>query len=284
MADFQPDCESAEELYGQLMELNFLEISERLVRFINQYCLVLDHRILQDIGKIKGMCEAIENKAWKYVRKARNFAKKNHKTADRLDIGFGDDIPGVYSKVTRDISNISRLVEEKLDEATQSFHEASLAKICAIPVLGMIAGPAIRASQFADTEPHTFGKVRAGCAGFVAGIFEGALSTVTLGVTMAVAHSDEKRYAEQRKEYEEIIAILEQFRNSVSRHNVLLRSIRSLVSKLPERYIDGKEGLERGEDLKDHQINLFQEARVNIAAACDVYIAYMLSRKIERKI
>ena len=284
MADFQPDCESAEELYGQLMELNFLEISERLARFINQYCLVLDHRILQDIGKIKGMCEAIENKAWKYVRKARNFAKKNHKTADRLDIGFGDDIPGVYSKVTRDISNISRLVEEKLDEATQSFHEASLAKICAIPVLGMIAGPAIRASQFADTEPHTFGKVLASCAGFVAGMFEGALSTVALGVPLAVAHSNEKRYAEQRTEYEEIKAILEQFRNSVSRHNVLLRSIRSLVSKLPERYIDGKEGLERGEDLKDYQINLFQEARVNIAAACDVYIAYMLSRKIERKI
>ena len=284
MADFQPDCESAEELYGQLMELNFLEISERLARFINQYCLVLDHRILQDIGKIKGMCEAIENKAWKYVRKARNFAKKNHKTADRLDIGFGDDIPGVYSKVTRDISNISRLVEEKLDEATQSFHEASLAKICAIPVLGMIAGPAIRASQFADTEPHTFGKVLASCAGFVAGMFEGALSTVALGVPLAVAHSNEKRYAEQRTEYEEIKAILEQFRNSVSRHNVLLRSIRSLVSKLPERYLDGKEGLERGEDLKDYQINLFQEARVNIAAACDVYIAYMLSRKIERKI
>ena len=284
MADFQPDCESAEELYGQLMELNFLEISERLARFINQYCLVLDHRILQDIGKIKGMCEAIENKAWKYVRKARNFAKKNHKTADRLDIGFGDDIPGVYSKVTRDISNISRLVEEKLDEATQSFHEAKLTKICAVPVLGMIAGPAIRASQFADTEPHTFGKVLASCAGFVAGMFEGALSTVALGVPLAVAHSNEKRYAEQRTEYEEIKAILEQFRNSVSRHNVLLLSIRSLVSKLPERYIDGKEGLERGEDLKDHQINLFQEARVNIAAACDVYIAYMLSRKIERKI
>ena len=284
MADFQPHCESAEELYGQLMELNSLEISERLARFINQYSLVLDHQILEDIGKIKGMCEAIENKAWKYVRKARNFAKKNHETADRLDIGFGYNIPGVYSKVTRDISNISRLVEEKLDEATQYFHEAKLAKICAIPVLGMIAGPTIRASQFADTEPHTFGKVLASCAGFGAGMFEGALSTVTLGVPMAVAHSNEKRYAEQHKEYEEIKGILEQFRNSVSRHNVLLGSMRSLVSKLPERYIDGEEGLERGEDLKDYQINPFQEARVNIAAACDVYIAYILSRKIERRI
>ena len=190
----------------------------------------------------------------------------------------------MYSNVTLDISNISGLVEEKINQATQSFHEAKLAKICAIPVLGMIAGPIIRASQFADTEPHTFEKVLASCAGFVAGIFEGVLSTVALGVPMAFAHSDEKRYAEQRKEYEEIKAILEQFRNSVSRHNVLLRSIRSLVSKLPERYIDGKEGLERGEDLKDYQINPFQEARVNIAAACDVYIAYMLFRKIERRI
>ena len=142
----------------------------------------------------------------------------------------------------------------------------------------------IRAFQFADTEPHTFGKVRASCAGFVAGMFEGALSTVTLGVPMAVAHSDEKRYAEQRKEYEEIKAILEQFRNSVSRHNVLLRSIRSLVSKLPERYIDGKEGLERGEDLKGYPIKPFEVALVNIAAACDVYMAYMLSRNIERGI
>ena len=284
MADFQPDCESAEELYGQLMELNSLEISKRLACFVNQYSLALDHQILEDIGKIKDMCEAIENEAWKYVRKARNFAKKTHKTADRLDIGSGDDISGMYSKVTRDISNISRLVEEKLDEATQSFHEAKLAKICAIPVLGMIAGPAIRAFQFADREPHTFGKVRASCAGFVAGMFEGALSTVALGVPMAFAHSDEKKYAEQRKEYEEIKAILEQFRNSVSRHNILLRSIRSLVSKLPERYIDGKEGLERGEDLKDYQINPFQEARINIAAACDVYIFYMLSRNIEGRI
>ena len=284
MADFQPDCESAKELYGQLMELNSLEISKRLARFRNQYSSALDHQILEDIGKIKGMCEAIENKALKYVRKARNFAKKNHKSADRLDIGFRDDISGVYSNVTLDISNISGLVEEKINQATQSFHEAKLAKICAIPVLGMIAGPVIRASQFADTEPHTFGKVLASCAGFVAGMFEGALSTVTLSVPMVEAHSNEKICAEQRKEYEEIKAILEQFRNSVSRHNVLLRSIRSLVSKLPERYIDGKEGLERGEDLKDYQINPFQEARVNIAAACDVYIAYMLFRKIERRI
>ena len=281
MADFQPDCESAEELYGQIMELNSLKISESLAGFINQYSLALDQQILQDIGKIKGMCEAIENEAWKYVRKARNFAKKNHETADGLDIGFRDDISGMYSKVTRDISKISRLVEKELDEATQSFHEAKLAKICAIPVLGMIAGPAIRASQFADTEPHTFEKVLASCAGFVAGMFEGALSTVTLGVPMVEAHSNEKIFAEQRKEYEEIKAILEQFRNSVSRHNVLLRSIRSLVSKLPERYIDGKKGLERGEDLKDNQINPFQEALVNIATACDVYIDYMRSRNIE---
>ena len=284
MADFQPDCESAKELYRQLTELNSLEISERLARFINQYCLALDHQILEDIRKIKGMCEAIENRAWKYVRKARNFAKKNHKTANRLDIGFGDDISGVYSKVTRDISNISRVVEEKLDKATQSFHEAKLAKICAIPVLGMIAGPAIRASQFADKETHTYEKVIASCAGFVVGMFEGVLSTVTLGGLMVLAHSNEKRVAEERKEYEEIKAILEQFRNSVSRHNVLLRSIRSLVSKLPERYIDGKEGLERGEDLKDYQINPFQETRNNIAAACDVYIFYMLSRNIEGRI
>ena len=284
MADFQPDCESAEELYGQIMELNSLIISESLAGIINQYSLALDHQILENIGEIKGMCEDIENEAWKYVRKARNFAKKTHKTADRLDIGSGDDISGMYSKVTRDISNISRLVEEKLDEATQSFHEAKLAKICAIPVLGMIAGPAIRASQYADTEPHTFEKAVTSCAGFVAGIFEGALSTVALGVPMAFAHSDEKKYAKQRKEYEEIKAILEQFRNSVSRHNILLRSIRSLVSKLPERYIDGKEGLERGEDLKDYQINPFQEARINIAAACDVYIFYMLSRNIEGRI
>ena len=284
MADFQPDCESAEELYGQIMELNSLIISESLAGFINQYSLALDHQILENIGKIKGMCEDIENEAWKYVRKARNFAKKTHKTADRLDIGSGDDISGMYSKVTRDISNISRLVEEKLDEATQSFHEAKLAKICAIPVLGMIVGPTIRASQYADTEPHTFEKAVASCAGFVAGIFEGALSTVALGVPMAFAHSDEKKYAKQRKEYEEIKAILEQFRNSVSRHNVLLRSIRSLVSKLPERYIDGKEGLERGEDLKDYPINPFEEALVNIAAACDVYIFYMLSRNIEGRI
>lgn len=281
MADSQPLCESAEELYGQIMELNSLEISERLGRFINQYSLALDDQILEDIGIIKGECEDIENIALKYVRKARNFAKKPHKTADRLDIGFRDDISGMYSKVTRDISNISRLVEEKLDEATRFFREAKLAKICAIPVLGMIAGPAIRASQFADTEPHTFEKVLASCTGFVAGFFEGALSTVTLGVPMAMAHSDEKRYAEERKKYEEIKAILEQFRNSVSRHNVLLRSIRSLVSKLPERYIDGKEGLERGEDLKDYQINPFQEALVKIAAACDVYIDYMRSRNIE---
>ena len=76
MADFQPDCESAKELYGQLMELNSLEISKRLARFRNQYSSALDHQILEDIGKIKGMCEAIENKALKYVRKARNFAKK----------------------------------------------------------------------------------------------------------------------------------------------------------------------------------------------------------------
>ena len=76
MADFQPDCESAEELYGQIMELNSLKISESLAGFINQYSLALDQQILQDIGKIKGMCEAIENEAWKYVRKARNFAKK----------------------------------------------------------------------------------------------------------------------------------------------------------------------------------------------------------------
>ena len=75
MADFQPDCESAEKLYDQLMELNSLEISERLARFINQYCLALDHQILEDIRRIKGVCEAIENRAWKYVRKARNFAK-----------------------------------------------------------------------------------------------------------------------------------------------------------------------------------------------------------------
>ena len=254
MADFQPDCESAEELYGQIMELNSLKISESLAGFINQYSLALDQQILQDIGKIKGMCEAIENEAWKYVRKARNFAKKNHKTADRVGIGFGDDISGMYSKVTQDISNISKLVEKKLDEI------------------------------FADTESHTFETSLSSCAGFVAGIFKGASSTVTLGVPMAVAHSDEERFAEQCDEYEEITAILEQFRNSVSRHNILLRSIRSLVSKLPERYIDGKEGLERGEDLKDYQINPFQEALVNIAAACDVYMAYMLSRNIERGI
>ena len=284
MADFQPHCESAEELYGQIMELNSLEISERLGRFINQYSLKLDHQILKDIGKIKGECEDIENIALKFVRKAKNFAEKNHETADGLDIDFRDDISGMYSKVTRDISDISRLVEKELDEATRSFHEAKLAKICAIPVLGMIAGPAIRASQFADTEPHTFGKVVASCAGFVAGMFEGALSTVTLGVRMAMAHSDEKKFAEQCEEYEEIKAILEQFRNSVSRYNVLLRSIRSLVSNLPESYIDDNEGLERGEDLKDYPINPFEKALVKIAAACDVYIAYMLSRNIERGI
>ena len=77
MADFQPDCESAEELYGQIMELNSLIISESLAGFINQYSLALDHQILENIGEIKGMCEDIENEAWKYVRKARNFAKKN---------------------------------------------------------------------------------------------------------------------------------------------------------------------------------------------------------------
>ena len=284
MADFQPHCESAEELYGQIMELNSLEISERLGRFINQYSLRLDHQILKDIGKIKGECDDIENIALKFVRKAKNLAEINHETADGLDIGFRDDISGIYSKVTRDISDISRLVEKELDEATRSIQEAKLAKICAIPVLGMIAGPVIRASQFADTEPHTFEKVLASCAGFVAGIFEGVLSTVALGVPMAFAHSDEKRYAEQRKEYEEIKAILEKFRNSVSRHNVLLRSIRSLVSKLPERYIDDEEGLERGEDLKDYPIKPFEKALVKIAAACDVYIAYMLSRNIERGI
>ena len=281
MADFQPDCESARELYGQIMELNSLEISERLARFINQYSPALERQIKVnpvDIGKIKGECEAIENIALKYVRKASNFAKKNHKTAD---IGFRADISGRYSKVTRDISDISRKVEEKIDETTQSFHEAKLANICAIPVLGMIAGPAIRASQFADKETHTYEKVIASCAGFVAGMFEGVLSTVTLGGLMVLAHSNEKRVAEERKEYEEIKAILEQFRNSVSRHNVLLRSIRSLVSKLPERYIDGKKGLERGEDLKDNQINPFQEALVNITTACDVYIDYMRSRNIE---
>ena len=281
MADFQPDCESARELYGQIMELNSLEISERLARFINQYSPALERQIKVnpvDIGKIKGECEAIENIALKYVRKASNFAKKNHKTAD---IGFRADISGRYSKVTRDISDISRKVEEKIDETTQSFHEAKLANICAIPVLGMIAGPAIRASQYADKETHTYEKVIASCAGFVVGMFEGVLSTVTLGGLMVLAHSNEKRVAEERKEYEEIKAILEQFRNSVSRHNDLLRSIRSLVSKLPERYIDGKKGLERGEDLKDNQINPFQEALVNITTACDVYIDYMRSRNIE---
>ena len=46
--------------------------------------------------------------------------------------------------------------------------------------------------------------------------------------------------------------------------------------------MDGKEGLERGEDLKGYPIKPFEEALVNIAAACDVYMAYMLSRNIER--
>ena len=45
MADFQPDCESAEELYGQIMELNSLKISESLAGFINQYSLALDQQI-----------------------------------------------------------------------------------------------------------------------------------------------------------------------------------------------------------------------------------------------
>ena len=85
-------------------------------------------------------------------------------------MGFGDDISGMHSKVTQDNSNISKLVEKKLDEA------------------------------FADTESHTFETFLSSCAGFVAEIFKGASSTVTLGVPMAVAHSDEERFAEQCEE------------------------------------------------------------------------------------
>ena len=85
-------------------------------------------------------------------------------------MGFGDDISGMHSKVTQDNSNISKLVEKKLDEA------------------------------FADTESHTFETFLSSCAGFVAEIFKGASSTVTLGVPMAVAHSDEKSFAEEFEE------------------------------------------------------------------------------------
>lgn len=62
------------------------------------------------------MCEVIENRVWKYVWKVRNFGKKNYKIVDRLVIGFGDDIFGVYLRVIWDIFNIFRLVEEKLDK------------------------------------------------------------------------------------------------------------------------------------------------------------------------
>ena len=143
------------------------------------------------------------------------------KTAKMLDESFRV-VVNKYSKCEQDISRISYQVQGKRDEAKGHSDEAETNGICSIPVFGMVAGPAIRASQFADAVSNPFGKVFAGCAGFVAGILGGAISTAMLGVPMAVAFSNEKKFTQLRREYEKIKAFLEKFDNLVSRHKDLI--------------------------------------------------------------
>lgn len=300
MEDLCQDYKSTVELYGklgdQIQELSTLAISKKLMGIKHQFSLVpnSDPQILQKISEVVGIYQVIENEAEHYVRRARNFAKENHliaeyvkegkrfydpmallenfdKTAKRLDESFTVVI-NKHSECINDLSTISDQVQGKRDEAKKLSNQAGIDGICLMPVVGMLAGPAIKASQFADKESHPFGKVLAGCAGFVGGIIAGALSTAMLGAPMALAFSDEEKFTQLSREYERIKVFLEQFDNLVSRHKDLLTEIRSRVSMLPDKYKDVKETLESGEELKKREIDLFQVACNNIIEACNNYL------------
>lgn len=302
MADFQQDYKLAVEFYdklgGEIQKLSNMKVSKRLTGFMNQVHSVTncDRQILLNIDKVVGMYQAIENEAEQYVRKARNFAQENHlvaenvkagkqffdslallenfdKTARRLDDVFKDVI-NKHSKVAQDVSDIHDQVGRKRDEAKDLSDEAEIDQLCTIPVLSLATTPVVRAFQFAEKVSNPYGKVLAGCAGFVAGILGGALSTAFLGLPMAAAHFSEKKFTELREEYGKIQAFLKQFDNLVKQHKDLLSEIRSRVSVLTDKYKDFKEDLERGEDLKHYQINLFQMACGNVTEACDIYLAH----------
>ena len=301
MAFFQKDYESAVKLYGelgsQIQELSTIKISRKARSLLTRVRSVsnCDPVILRDIGETVDIFQAIENEAEQYVRRARNFAKENHlvaenvkerkqffdpmallenfnKTSKRLDDSFKAVI-NKHSKVAQDISDISGKVSIKRNEAKKLSDQAEISRVCSIPVLSLITAPVFRATQYADAVSNPLGKTLAGCAGAVGGLLEGFFSTAMLGIPMAMAISNEKKFTELRKEYESMKEFLERFDKLVSRHKGLLSDLCSHVSMLPDKYTDVLEGLGRGESLEDYQIALFQIACNNIIDSCDVYIA-----------
>ena len=301
MADFQRDYESAVKLYGelgsQIQELSTIKISRKARSLLTRVRSVsnCDPGVLQDIGETVDIFQAIENEAEQYVRRARNFAKENHlvaenvkerrqffdsmallenfnKTSKRLNDSF-KAVTSKHSKVGQDISDISTKVKIKRDEAEELSDRTEINGICPIPVLSLITSTVYGAFQFADAVYSPLRNALAGFTGAVAGLLGGAISTAEVGTPMTVALSNENKFPEMRQEFESMKEFLERFDKLVSRHKDLLSDLCSHVSLLPDKYTNDLEGLERAENLKDYQIDLFQRACNNIIDACDVYIA-----------
>lgn len=298
---FQTNFEKAVTLYGTVASnirglADSGNISRQVIEFSNEYSSLqnVNPQMLQNIKTVAEKYQQLDLETRKYVGQTKTFAQDNirvaqnvlkgeqyskpesilkyfKKTAERLDKAF-EVVLDKYCKVYTEIINITSEAKREGKKAQQLSLEADIKKLCRTPVFGVVAGPVIRAAEFAHDADHPVAKGIVGFIGFVTGILESAISTALLGIPAIAASEEQKKLEHLQMMYKSIVSFMEKFAELVKEHKNLLSTISTLVSTLPEEYKDFQKSFQETKTLDTDDIHLFKTRCEDIVEACGKYL------------
>lgn len=298
---FQANFEKAVTLYGTVAsDIRGLarsgNISRQVIEFSNEYSSLknVNPQILQNIKTVAEKYQQLDLETRKYVGQTKTFAQDNirvvqnvlkgeqhskpesilkyfKKTAERLDKTF-EVVLDKHCKVYAEIMSITTEAKREGKKAQQLALQADINKLCRTPVVSVVAGPVIRAAEFANDADHPVAKGIVGLIGFVTGILESAISTALLGIPAIAASEEQKKLEHLQMMYQSIVSFMEMFAKLVKEHKNLLSTISTLVSTLPEEYKDFQKSFQETKTLDTDDIHLFKTRCEDIVDACGKYL------------
>lgn len=298
---FHAKFEKAVTLYGTVAsDIRGLarsgNISRKVIEFSNEYSSLrnANPQILQNIKTVAEKYQQLDLEARKYVEQTKIFAQNNirvaqnvlngvqysepesilknfKKAAERLDKAF-EVVLDKYCKVYTEIITIRSQAEREGQKAGKLALQAEAKKVCRTPVLGVVAGPLLRAVEFANNADHPVAKGIVGFIGFVKGMLESAISTALLGLPALVASGQQKNLEHLQMMCKSIVDFMETFTKLVNEHKNRLTTISTLVSTLPEEYKDFQKSFQETKTLDPDDIHLFKTRCEDIVDACGKYL------------
>ena len=299
---FHANFEKAVTLYGTVAsDIRGLarqsgNISRQVIEFSNEFSSLqnVNPQLLQNIKTVAEKYQHLDLETRKYVRRTKTFAQDNirvaqnvlngvqyskpesilkyfKKTAERLDKAF-EVVLDKYCKVYTEIMSIKSEANREGKKTGKLALEADAKKLCRTPVVGVVAGPVIRAAMFANDVDNPVAKGIVGFIGFVTGILESAISTALLGLPALAASEQQKKLEHLEMLYKSIVSFMEMFADLVKDHKNLLTSISTLVSTLPEEYKELQQSFQETKTLELDDIHLFKTRCEEIVDECGKYL------------